>query len=82
MGSDYVYHCADEYQVTEFMDVVGLSFFPYWMMYGSGSYEPSWGALALDGVHSFGRGKPMWVEELQGGPSVYGMHYHSPEPQQ
>jgi beta-galactosidase len=81
VGSDYVYHCADEYQVTEFMDVVGLSFFPYWMMYGSGSYELSWGALALDGVRSFGRGKPMWVEELQGGPSVYGMHYHSPEPQ-
>jgi len=80
LGSGYAYHCADEYQISEFMDVFGLSFFPYWMMHETGEYEPSFGSLALDGIRSLGRGKPMWVEELQGGPSVSGLHFHSPTP--
>jgi len=80
-GANYVHLCADEHQISEFVDVFGLSFFPYDMMNWTGVwYEPSVGSLALDEIRSFGRGKPLWVEELQGGPSVNGMHFHSPTP--
>ena len=80
MGGGYAYQCADEYQISEFVDVFGLSFYPYWMLMETGQYEPSFGSLALDGVRSLGREKPLWVEELQGGPSVSGMHFHSQTP--
>jgi hypothetical protein len=29
VGTDYADFCADEYQISEFVDVFGLSFFPY-----------------------------------------------------
>lgn len=82
-GWGYVYSSTDESQIARHFDVVSLSFFPYWIQYGHGTYEPAFGAIHLDAVRSAGNGKPMWVEELQGGPSVNGLAYRSqfPRPQ-
>lgn len=75
-GWAYVHHAADEYQIAEHFDFVGLSFFPFWLE-RSGPYDSSVGSMILDGIRSAGGGKPMWVEELQGGPSIFGLNYRS-----
>ena len=82
-GAGSVYASADEYQIGRHFDIVSLSFFPYWIQYGHGVYDPAFGGLYLDGVRSAGDGKPMWIEELQGGPSINGLAYRSqfPRPQ-
>jgi beta-galactosidase GanA len=82
-GGGSVYASTDEYRIGRYFDVVSLSFFPYWIQYGHGTYDPAFGAFFLDGVRSAGDGKPMWVEELQGGPSINGLAYRSrfPRPQ-
>ncbi len=79
-GWSYVYGSTDEYQIGRHFDVVGLSLFPYWIQYGMGTCDPSFAALYLDGVRSAGDGKPMWIEELQGGPTINGLLYRSPFP--
>lgn len=79
-GWGSVYASTDEYQIGEHFDVVSLSLFPYWIQSSTGWYEPSLAALYLDGVRSAGDGKPMWIEELQGGPSINGLTYRSPFP--
>ena len=75
-GWAYVHGATDEYQIARHFDFVGLSFFPFWMERG-GSYDASIGAINLDGVRSASGGKTMWVEELQGGPSIFGLSYRS-----
>ncbi len=82
-GAAYVYGSTDEYAIGKHFDVVGLSLFPYWIQYGHGFYEPAFAGMVLDGVRSAGDGKPMWVEELQGGPTINGLLYRSqfPRPQ-
>jgi len=78
-GSGYAYHAADEFHIAKHVDVLGLSFFPFWLQQ-SEPYKPCYGGLLLDGIRSAANGKPMWVEELQGGPSVFGLAYRSPTP--
>ncbi len=82
-GGGYVHHAGDEYNIAKHFDVMSLSFFPYWLEYGYGSYHPALGGLMLDGTRSAAAGKPVWIEELQGGPSVRGLAYRSrmPRPQ-
>jgi beta-galactosidase len=82
-GSGYVHHGADEYDIAKHFDVLSLSFFPYWLESGYGFYHPFMGGLMLDGCRSAGNGKPMWIEELQGGPSISGLTFRSrmPRPQ-
>ncbi len=82
-GAGSVYASTDEYRIGRHFDIVSLSFFPYWIQYGHGAYDPAFGGLYLDGVRSAGDGKPMWIEELQGGPSINGLAYRSqfPRPQ-
>jgi len=79
-GSGYVYASADEYRIGRHFDILSLSLFPYWIAGGLGWYEGALAGMQLDGVRSAGDGKPMWVEELQGGPSVNGLAYRSPFP--
>lgn len=76
-GWGYVHNATDEYQIARHFDFVGMSFFPFWIERGSGAYDPSLGAIQLDGIRSAGGGKPMWIEELQGGPSIFGLNYRS-----
>ncbi len=75
-GWGYVHNSTDEYQIGKHFDFVGLSFFPFWLERGQ-AYDSSIGGMMLDGVRSAGDGKPMWVEELQGGPSIFGLSYRS-----
>jgi beta-galactosidase len=75
-GWAYVHHGADEYQIGRHFDFVGLSFFPFWLERGQ-AYDSGIGGMMLDGVRSASGGKPMWVEELQGGPSIFGLNYRS-----
>ncbi len=75
-GWAYVHNATDEYQIGKHFDFVGLSFFPFWMERGQ-AYDSSIGAMILDGIRSSSGGKPMWVEELQGGPSIFGLNYRS-----
>lgn len=75
-GWAYVHHAADEYQIGRHFDFMGLSFFPFWLERGQ-PYDSSVGAMMLDGIRSASGGKPMWVEELQGGPSIFGLNYRS-----
>jgi len=79
-GWGYVYGCTDEYQISRHFDFVGASFFPFWLerwLPAGATYDSSLGAILLDGIRSASGGKPMWVEELQGGPSIYGLSYRS-----
>ncbi len=76
-GWAYVYNCTDEYEVARHFDVFGLSLFPFWLERSFGRYDASMGAMSLDGTRSASGGKPMWIEELQGGPSIYGLNYRS-----
>jgi beta-galactosidase GanA len=79
-GGSYVYGSSDEYQIGRHFDVLSLSLFPYWIESGHGWYEASLAGLCLDGVRSAGNSKPMWIEELQGGPSINGLVYRSTFP--
>ncbi len=76
-GWAYVHACTDEYAIARHFDIFGLSFFPFWLERSFGRYDAFMGGMQLDGTRSASGGKPMWVEELQGGPSVYGMDYRS-----
>jgi beta-galactosidase len=71
-----VHNATDEYQIAKHFDFVGLSFFPFWLERGQ-AYDSSIGSMMLDGIRSASGGKPMWVEELQGGPSIFGLNYRS-----
>ena len=79
-GWSYLYACTDEYQMGRHFDVLGLSFFPFWLERSFGKYEPLYGAMMFDGLKSAAGDKPMWIEELQGGPSIYGLNYRSRNP--
>jgi len=76
-GGGYVYQCTDEVPIARNFDVFSLSFFPFWMERGLGKPDPCYQAIQLDGTRSASGGKPMWVEEMQGGPSIFGMSYRS-----
>jgi beta-galactosidase len=76
-GYGYVYSCTDEYEIARHFDVFSLSLFPFWLERSFGAYDASIGAMNLDGTRSASGGKPMWIEELQGGPSIYGLNYRS-----
>jgi beta-galactosidase GanA len=78
-GAGYAYHAADEFQIAKHVDILALSLFPFWLQ-KSEPYKPAYGALMLDGIRSAANGKPIWVEELQGGPSIFGLAYRSPTP--
>lgn len=76
-GRAYVHQAVDEYQIAQHFDIVGLSFFPLGMGGGDSKYDPSMGAIQLDGIRSASGGKPMWIEEMQGGPSIFGLKFRS-----
>ena len=76
-GGGYIYSCTDEVGISRNVDVLGMSFFPFWFEYGLGWYDPSIGGMHLDGNRSSAPGKKFWVEEMQGGPSIFGLKYRS-----
>lgn len=57
---------SDDWRLARGVDIYGTSLYPVW-----GGRNPDVTSLRLDGIRSAHRGRPFWMGELQGGPSLH-----------
>lgn len=61
---------SDDWKLSKVVDFYGTSFYPVWTKAGTVK-AVDLNCLGLDGIRSAGQGKPFWISELQGGPSLH-----------